>query len=128
MVEPLTSYPGTSILVLEDDDMFRDVIRNILRAAGFNVICVCNFNEAIMAVEGNTKIDMALIDVGMPAGTPHGVTFARMAKLRRPFLKIIFMSGRFRLEDLMMVEADEVFLHKPFAPDLLVETVARMAA
>jgi CheY-like chemotaxis protein len=118
------SDPGRSILILEDDDQSRDVARCILQGGGFDVICARDFFEAIHHVECGTKIDIALVDMKMPPGTPNGVSFARMALLRRPSLKVIFTSGK----DYVRFDKDEIFLCKPFAPRHLLEVVARAAA
>jgi len=112
-----------SILVLEDDDTCRDLARGILRAAGFDVLCARDFHEAIAIVEHDDRIDIALVDVKMPEGTPHGITFARMAQLRRPRMKIIFMSGNIEPTEYHMFDAGETFLHKPFAPRHLLALV-----
>jgi len=121
-------HSETQVLVLEDDDCSRDTARNILRASGFKVVCARDFNEAIDLVEHGTKIDIALIDVRMPAGTPHGICFARMAQLRHPAMKIIFMSASADPNDFTLIDEDEIILHKPFAPQHLIEIVNRAAA
>jgi CheY-like chemotaxis protein len=118
----------TVVLVLEDDDICRDTARNTLRAAGFEVICASSFNEAVLSVEDGAKIDIALVDVKMPPGTPHGISFARMAQTRLPSLKVIFMSAYSKSEDLRLIAEDEVFLCKPFAPHQLLDVVTRAAA
>jgi CheY-like chemotaxis protein len=115
------------VLVLEDDDTCRHMARNILRAAGFEVICASNFSEAVDCVEDSGKIDIALVDVKMPAGTPHGVSFARMAQRRSPSLKVVFMSGHLS-DDLRLIDEDEAFLCKPFGPHQLLDVVTRAAA
>jgi CheY-like chemotaxis protein len=116
------------VLVLEDDDLCRDTVRNVLRAASFDVICASNFNEAVSCLEDGAKIDIALVDVRMPAGTPHGISFARMALWRQPALKVIFMSADYRSQDLRLIDEDEVFLCKPFAPHQLLDVVTRATA
>lgn len=115
------------VLVLEDDDICRDMARNVLCAAGFDVVCASSFNEAVDRVEDQAKIDVALIDVKMPAGSPHGVSFARMAQTRRPSMKVIFMSAHWS-DDLRLIDEDEPFLCKPFTPHELLDLVARAAA
>jgi CheY-like chemotaxis protein len=124
----LISEPGRSILILEDDDQSRDVARCILQGGGFDVTCARDFFEAIHHVERGAKIDVALVDVNMPAGTPSGVSFARMALLRRPSLKVIFTSGKTTAQHFMRFDKAEFFLCKPFAPRHLLEVAARAAA
>jgi CheY-like chemotaxis protein len=123
----LNSHPETSILVLEDDDMCREVARNILRAADFRVICARDVYAAVHSFKSGAQIDIALVDVKMPAGMPDGISFARTAQLSRPSLKVIFMSGSLGAEHLRLIDDDEFFLRKPFVPHHLLEVVARTA-
>jgi len=124
----MSSNAKKSILVLEDDDVCREVIRSVLHAAGFKVLCAREFDEAIRIVEHGEPIDVALVDVKMPPGTPHGVSFARMAQQRRPRLKIIFMSSSINLRDTLTIDDGEPFLYKPFAPQHLLSLLEREAA
>jgi DNA-binding NtrC family response regulator len=117
-----------SILVLEDDVMCRVITRNILRRAGFDVICARDFYEAIEVVEASVKIDIAVVDMLMPPGTPHGLAFAQIARRRRPELRILFMSAAIDPTGIALYEQDAAFLCKPFAPATLLDAVTRMAA
>jgi CheY-like chemotaxis protein len=125
--KPLHSYPRKSVLVLEDDELSRDIAQCILRGGGFDVICAREFFEAIHHVECGTKIDVAFVDVKMPSGTPNGVSFAQMARRSRPALKVVFTSGDTSAQDFMRFDQGEVFLCKPFRPHHLLEVVARAA-
>ena len=124
----MSSYPDLSILVVEDDDMCRVVTRTILEFAGFRVICARDFYEAIDFVENGVKIDIAVVDVDLPAGTPHGLSFAQMARARRPSLKVIFMSGCITPKGQALFDPSEAFLSKPFAPRNLLDAIERSAA
>src|ERR1700688_5230758 len=90
VVEKAAADSDLSILVVEDDDICRTWVRNTLRHAGFDVICARNVSEAIEHVENGARIDVALVDVVMPLGTPHGFFFVQTAKQHYPALKIIF--------------------------------------
>jgi CheY-like chemotaxis protein len=125
----MVMHEQKSILVVEDDDTCREMTRNVLRAAGFRVVCARDFYEAIAVIEREEHIiDIALVDVRMPPGTPHGISFARMAQQRRPWLKVIFMSGNMESGDFKMFDASEPFLRKPFAPHHLLTLIERAAA
>ncbi len=127
MEDALSSAPALSILVLEDDDTTRSVARNVLRSVDFNVHCARDVREAIQFVETGAPLDLAVVDVKMPPGSPDGIAFARAARLSRPSLKIIFMSGRLGARDFSQIQDDEAFLCKPFVPHQLLEVVARAA-
>jgi len=124
----MSLHAGMSILVVEDDDTCRTLARNILEAAGFKVICARDSHEAIDFVDNGSQIDVALVDLRLPPGTPSGVSFARMAQQRRLWLKIVFMSGSIRPQDFTVFDETDAFLHKPFAPQHLLEIVSRAAA
>lgn len=90
-----------TILIVEDDDAIRGCISDGMRMAGHAVIAVPTTTEALQELESNESIDLAIVDVLMPPGRPHGFAFGRMAKLKRPDLRLIFISG-----DARVVEED----------------------
>lgn len=124
----MASHAAKTVLVLEDDEMSSDVARCILQGADFTVICARQFDEAIYHVESAAKVDLALVDLKLPRGTPDGIFFARRAQLRRPALKFVFMSAHMNANEFALFGADVLFLRKPFAPFALLDTIARAAA
>lgn len=119
----MTSYTGISILVLDDDDLCRDVAASILRSGGYRVTCASDTHEALGILATDTAIDVALIDVKLPPGAPHGLSFARIAQLRRPELKVVLMSGRTDPREYRLFDPQDVFLPKPFTPNDLLDVV-----
>jgi DNA-binding NtrC family response regulator len=112
-----------SILVIEDDEAFRRVVVTILERGGFKVIAVRDFTAAIAIVESDQPIDLLLTDVGMPVGTPHGLSIAQMAKTRRPRLKVLYMSGSYDAGQIGAMVDGAAFLSKPFRPERLIQSV-----
>jgi hypothetical protein len=112
-----------SILVIEDDEAFRRVVVTILERGGFHVLSVRDFAAAIEIIESDQRIDLLLTDVGMPAGTPHGLSIAQMAKTRRPRLKVLYMSGSYDSGQIGAMIDGALFLSKPFRPERLIQTV-----
>lgn len=66
------------------------------------VIAVPTSTEALNELKSDRAIDLAVVDIKMPAGQPHGFALARMARLQRPNLPLVLISGH---PDL--AEADE---------------------
>ncbi len=122
------TYAGISVLVLEDDNMCRALTRNVLLAAGFKVMCARDVGEALRFIGSGAKIDLAVVDVKMPRGQPHGIAFARMAQLQHPGMKVVLMSASVMPGEFSLVDENDMFLRKPFAPDHLLEMVTRAAA
>jgi DNA-binding NtrC family response regulator len=112
-----------SILVIEDDEAFRRVVVAILERGGFKVIATRDFAAAIEVIESDARIDLLLTDVGMPAGTPHGLSIAQMAKTRRPRLKVVYMSGSYDAQQIGAMLDGAMFLSKPFRPEQLIQLV-----
>lgn len=112
-----------SILVIEDDDSYRRLVTTILEKSGFTVIPVRDFAAAIEVIESDRRVDLLLTDVGMPAGTPHGLSIAQMAKARRPSLKVLYMSGSYDSQQIGTMLDGALFLNKPFRPEGLIQAV-----
>ena len=106
------------ILFVEDDQAFHDAASAALRAAGYEVVAARDYLTALAALDGIQEIDILLTDVVMPKGV-NGFALARMARLRRRRLKIIYVTAY----DVPIQEADGTVLLKPIEPDELVAKV-----
>ena len=83
---------GECILLVEDDDDVRAYLAETLRAASYRVIEAANGEKALEALNAyDGEIDLLLTDVVMPG--MNGRRLADEAKLRRPNLKVLFMTG-----------------------------------
>lgn len=82
-----------TILLVEDDEILRQVTAHHLEKAGFMVIAAGKSNEALDELDLGRQVDLAVIDVCMPRGQVNGLAFARMARWRRPGLPIVFVTG-----------------------------------
>ena len=110
------------ILVVEDEPAFRRLVVRMLERGGYRVTQAADYVEALRLIETDRSIALLLSDVGMPAGTPHGIAIAKMGQLRQAQLKIVYMTGGDA--ELMEAHADGApVLQKPFTADQLIETV-----
>jgi DNA-binding NtrC family response regulator len=112
----------STLLVVDDDEAIRGTLAEGLGLGGHHVIAVPTSTEALGERKSDRPIDLAIIDIKMPPGQPHGFALARMARLARPKLPLVLMSGH---PDL--VEADEPpvrVLLKPVRLQQLLEIVA----
>ena len=81
------------ILLVEDDPAFSYALARFLRADGYEVVVCGESIQALEELESDRQVDILVTDLRLPAGTPHGFSLGRMAKLRRPQLPIIFVTG-----------------------------------
>jgi CheY-like chemotaxis protein len=108
-----------TILLVDDDPDVRDVLVALLAEPGYEVVPAMDGYEALRILD-DRPIDVLITDVKMPGIT--GFELARQAKLKRPNLPIMYMSGN---EDATRDAHGPAYgrvLRKPFrAIDLLVE-------
>jgi PAS domain S-box-containing protein len=92
MVATQDAPNNATVLVVEDDAMVRDFVVQQLRQLGYRTLVAENGKQALAALEGRDKIDLLLTDVIL-SGELTGKQVADAAALRRPGLKVLFMSG-----------------------------------
>ncbi|MFC7051110.1 response regulator [Hansschlegelia quercus] len=111
---------GERILVLEDDDAVRAAVADLLVMIGYSVRQAVTTREAAALLDGQEPFDLLLSDVVMP-GTPTPPDLARLARLARPSLKVLFMSGY--AEDAIVhqgrVDPDVHLIEKPYRKEAL---------
>jgi CheY-like chemotaxis protein len=84
---------GRSVLFVEDDPTYRYALTKRLTDNGFEVTDVADFRDALMVIESDAPIDVLVCDIRMPQDTPHGFSIARMALVRRPRLRVLFLTA-----------------------------------
>ena len=65
----------SSVLVVDDDPVFRDLARRMLAAEGLVVVAEAEGFETALAVADALRPDAALVDIGLPDG--DGLTLAQ---------------------------------------------------
>jgi CheY-like chemotaxis protein len=89
-----TPLPGghETVLVVEDTESLRDLVRELLEDQGYTVLCA-NDGEEALALAGNrgVAIDLLLTDVVMPKLS--GGDLVRQLRVLRPEIRVLYMSG-----------------------------------
>src|SRR3989338_5936637 len=83
------------ILLVEDDDLVRDMLTQVLHRASHDVFCASNGEEATEYLQ-REKPDLMVTDIIMPKKS--GITLISEVKHRHPNLEIIAISGGGRLD------------------------------
>ena len=102
------------ILVIEDEDMVRDMAVKALKAFGYNTLDACDGEAGLSVFKKNhPSIDAVLLDVIMPkmSGTE---TFKHMLTID-PKVKVIVASGHVTNQDQKKIFAKAcAYLEKPY--------------
>ncbi|MFJ2386908.1 response regulator [Pseudomonas koreensis] len=116
------STPAPTILVVEDDDIVRFLIIDVLEELEFRVLEAADGNEALKTL-GNLDqhIDLMMTDHGLP--DMDGLQLADKARELRPGLPILFASGYAESID---VPGDMHVIGKPFSIDQLRDKVKQV--
>ena len=89
---PPPAKAGAAILVVEDEDGVRELVRLVLEGAGHDVTCVGSLAAARRtAATRPGGFDLLLADVVLPDG--RGPVLARELRADAPGLAVLFMSG-----------------------------------
>jgi len=111
-----------TVLITDDDQKMREILREILELKGFNVLCARDGIETIKIVE-RENIDVVLLDIILPR--KNGLDVLKEISEKKPHLPVVMISGRANVQ--IAVEATKLgaydFLEKPLDADRVVITL-----
>ncbi len=128
-VVALPAGHGELILVVDDEENIRDIIRGMLIQQGYTVIVAEDGIDGISRYAlAQNEIKLILTDLDMPA--MDGVTMIRVLKQMSPKLKVIVSSGVLRGKQLTRSRTSELtalgvstFLDKPYTAAQILQAV-----
>jgi two-component system, cell cycle sensor histidine kinase and response regulator CckA len=109
-----------TVLLVEDEESVRQLVRETLESKGYKVLEADNGEAALQIVSGYSgKIDMLITDVVMPGMSGRELSARLCASY--PLTKVLYLSGY--TEDAIVhegvVDPDTAFLQKPFTLQML---------
>ncbi|MBI3515283.1 MAG: PAS domain-containing protein [Proteobacteria bacterium] len=111
------------LMVVDDDPDVRELTVACLGQLGYGVVEAASGAAALALLDGDQTVDLLIADFAMPG--MNGRVFVNEAKLRRPGLRVIFVTG-YADAAALALEADEILLSKPFRVAELAREVANM--
>jgi DNA-binding NtrC family response regulator len=99
------------ILIVEDEEVIRELLREHLSDLGFEVISASNADEARKIIASREAIELVLTDVNMP-GSMDGAELAKWLDSYAPSMPVILVSGKASFPS--NASAKRLFLRKPF--------------
>jgi signal transduction histidine kinase len=121
---PLQATGAETVLVAEDEQMVRVLIRKVLEQAGYTVLLAASGEEALhLAERYDGPIHLLVSDVVMPG--MNGRELMRRLVGRRPAVKVLYLSGYSdeAVERHGVLDPGTAFMQKPFTPAALARRV-----
>lgn len=111
-----------TVLLVEDEESLRQLVREILEGLGYHVLESAGPEEALALSDHHSgRIDLLMTDLIMPR--MNGKELAARIMAARPDIHVLYMSGYAQeLPSQRSLDIDDgVFLGKPFTPKMLAD-------
>jgi signal transduction histidine kinase/CheY-like chemotaxis protein len=112
------------VLIVEDDEGVRALVRRLLVRCGYRVVCARDAQEALAVLLSSAEpIDLVVSDLILPQ--VNGAEIVKSIQARSPRTRALFMSGHNAnsLIQKSLLAEDQPFIHKPFTPGALARRV-----
>ena len=85
------AHEGEVVVVVEDETLVRELIVEVLTELGYRALEAADGPSGVRLLERLERVDLLVTDIGLPG--LNGRQVADAARVRRPNLKILFMTG-----------------------------------
>jgi CheY-like chemotaxis protein len=109
------------LMIVDDDEDVLGLHEIFLKADGHTVVTANSGLPALDILDSDQRVDLMITDVMMPG--LNGFNLARMARSRRPLLKILYLSGS--LEDAQVARDGGLRLGKLLNKPILAQDLRR---
>jgi CheY-like chemotaxis protein len=91
------------VLLIDDDEHFRVLARNLLAPAGIELTEAANARQGMTLIRKASDVDVVILDLVLP--DENGIQLLRRIKKNYPRVKIIAMSGAFTADFYLTLSA-----------------------
>jgi two-component system, cell cycle sensor histidine kinase and response regulator CckA len=125
---PMTAKasPPAAILVVDDDEVMRDLLRRVLERSGFELVTATHGREGVERAR-DRAVDLTITDMVMPV--MDGVELIQALVAEQPRIRIIAVSGVDDWDNYLKTAQSlgaKAVLRKPVSSTELVNTVKRV--
>jgi two-component system, NtrC family, response regulator PilR len=110
------------ILIVDDEEVLRDVLDAVLRREGFDIVSAASGEEALSKLDGE-EIDLVILDVMLPGIS--GIDTLRAIRISNPALPVIVITAFSSIDGAIeaMKQGAFHYIPKPFKNEEVVITV-----
>jgi DNA-binding NarL/FixJ family response regulator len=84
--------PNPSVILVEDDPLFRDLLRLSLSHGGFRILDAVSNSEQAVEAAASSEVDALIIDIEIE-GNLDGIDVAKQIRLHKPNVGIVILSA-----------------------------------
>ncbi|AWN44331.1 histidine kinase [Methylobacterium durans] len=118
---------GETVLVVDDEPSVRMLVTDVLEDLGYTAIEAADGASGLKILQTNVRVDLLVTDVGLP-GSMNGRQVADAARVTRPDLKVLFITGY--AENAMLrdgsLDPGMQVMTKPFVMETLADRIREM--
>lgn len=113
------------VLILDDESSLRTALFRVLDRKGLNVITANRIEEAKVLCQGDTPVDLAIVDLNLPDG--DGIEFMTHLKSMHPATEVIILTGHATIESAIRATQKGAFhfVTKPFNLEELMSLIEK---
>jgi two-component system response regulator PilR (NtrC family) len=111
------------ILIVDDEEVLRDVLETVLRREGFDVVLAASGEEALSVLDRADEIDLVILDIMLPGIS--GIDTLRSIRVSTPSLPVIIITAFSSIDGAIEAMKHGAFhyIPKPFKNEEVVLTV-----
>jgi two-component system response regulator PilR (NtrC family) len=111
------------ILIVDDEEVLRDVLETVLRREGFDVALAATGEEALSVLDEDDAIDLVILDVMLPGIS--GIDTLRAMRIANPSLPVIVITAFSSIDGAIEAMKHGAFhyIPKPFKNEEVILTV-----
>src|SRR5438034_280772 len=112
------------ILIVDDEEVLRDVLDAVLRREGFEIVPAASGEEALSVLDGDENIDLVILDIMLPGIS--GIDTLRAIRIANPNLPVIVITAFSSIDGAIEAMKHGAFhyIPKPFKTEAVVLTGA----
>jgi CheY-like chemotaxis protein len=118
--------PHRVILVVDDDQLTREVLRYLLEDKGYEVVCAANGREALDLLHNSCRPLVILLDLGMPVMTGRQFRAEQQRDPELANIPVVIISGESHLRQAAASLGDLICFAKPIEFDELLQVIGSL--
>ncbi len=124
----MPSERNVNVLIIDDNDMMREVLRVTLRSDGYNVVGEATDGMAGLEMVAKLKPDVICLDIQMPK--INGLNVLKMVKEKLPRTAVLMITGQSERSIVQEALAGGAsgFILKPFNTGTILSTMEKVVA